>query len=439
MSRQTLVENLEVTTENKSRIALIEKLFLNLAVHGRLKQISSEFESAEVRKLGEVCDLYQPKTISISQLIPNGKYPVYGANGVIGSFDQFNHEDSEVLVTCRGATCGTVNISQPYSWINGNAMVVRPKKSSLRKDFLALVLRSLDYKMVITGTAQPQITKAPLANVNIILPPLSAQEIVVSTMKSISVLLSNLGNKTLQLELLRNSFRESAVDAISTAQTQEEFETAWNRIQQNWKVITGTPEAVDSLRKLILAFAAKGKLVDSPDKLKNNSTFIELAKVCKVSWGNLSLTKSSYLDNGPHLAVSAAGPDGRIGFAEHKAYIPVLSAIGARCGTMFMPEEDFTAIKNTMTLEPNNELLDNWYLFYTMMGSTLPRRGSAQPFMSKSDIENFKIRVPSLDEQRLISKSVEALLEKCDLLESKLRDLEEIAEKFARSVVSEPA
>jgi restriction endonuclease S subunit len=80
-----------------------------------------------------------------------------------------------------------------------------------------------------------------------------------------------------------------------------------------------------------------------------------------------------------------------------------------------------------------------WYLFYTMMGSDLPRRGTAQPFMSKSDIENFKIRVPSLNEQKLISKSVEALLEKCDLLESKLKDLEKIAEKFARSAVSASA
>jgi type I restriction enzyme S subunit len=150
----------------------------------------------------------------------------------------------------------------------------------------------------------------------------------------------------------------------------------------------------------------------------------------------LSLTKSSYIENGPYLAVSAAGPDGRIGIAEHKAFTPVLSAIGARCGTMFMPKEDFTAIKNTMTLQPDSKLLDNWYLLYAMMGSNLPRRGSAQPFMSKSDIEKFRLRVPSLEEQKLIASNVEALLQKCDLLEAKLRDGHELAEKYARSVVS---
>jgi type I restriction enzyme S subunit len=161
---------------------------------------------------------------------------------------------------------------------------------------------------------------------------------------------------------------------------------------------------------------------------------LELKDVCKVSWGNLSLTKSSYSENGMHLAVSAAGPDGRIGFAEHKAYTPVLSAIGARCGTMFMPEEDFTAIKNTMTLTPNPEFLNNWYLLYAIMGSKLPRRGSAQPFMSKSDIERYRIRVPSLQEQELISHRVEELLKTCDLLEAKLIEANSISAKLSRSV-----
>ena len=85
--------------------------------------------------LGEVCNLYQPKTIATSCLDSNGKYLVYGANGVIGKYNEYNHKFPEVLITCRGATCGTINISKPFSWINGNAMVVHPKEENLL-DFL---------------------------------------------------------------------------------------------------------------------------------------------------------------------------------------------------------------------------------------------------------------------------------------------------------------
>ena len=66
--------------------------------------------------LGEACELYQPQTISSAELVEDGSYPVYGANGIIGRYDKFNHEESQLLVTCRGATCGTVNITQPYAW-----------------------------------------------------------------------------------------------------------------------------------------------------------------------------------------------------------------------------------------------------------------------------------------------------------------------------------
>ncbi len=56
-------------------------------------------------ELGEVCEMYQPKTITSKEIQSEGKYKVFGANGIIGYYDKYNHEDSEVLITCRGATC----------------------------------------------------------------------------------------------------------------------------------------------------------------------------------------------------------------------------------------------------------------------------------------------------------------------------------------------
>jgi type I restriction enzyme, S subunit len=108
----------------------------------------------QTKKLGEVCDIYQPKTISAKEMVLDGKYVVFGANGIIGRYDKFNHEESQLLITCRGATCGTVNISQPKSWITGNAMVVKPKNTSLNLKYLEYIFRGgLDISKVITGAA----------------------------------------------------------------------------------------------------------------------------------------------------------------------------------------------------------------------------------------------------------------------------------------------
>jgi hypothetical protein len=38
----------------------------------------------ETKKLGEVCELYQPRTISSKKMIAGGEFTVFGANGPIG-------------------------------------------------------------------------------------------------------------------------------------------------------------------------------------------------------------------------------------------------------------------------------------------------------------------------------------------------------------------
>jgi type I restriction enzyme S subunit len=114
--------------------------------------------------LGSVCEIYQPQTIGKKDMLDNGPYPVFGANGPIGRYDKFNHEEPQLLVTCRGATCGSVNMSEPFAWITGNAMVVRPKDNSLRLGLLRLIFEhAFDFGKVITGAAQPQITRQSFA------------------------------------------------------------------------------------------------------------------------------------------------------------------------------------------------------------------------------------------------------------------------------------
>ena len=129
--------------------------------------------------LGEVCEIYQPKTITSKEIKDRGDYRVYGANGVIGYYDKYNHDNEEVLMTCRGATCGTINLSEPKSWITGNAMVLSPKNNLLDKHYLYYLLKSAGLKSVITGSAQPQITRSSLAPFKIPLPPIEVQREIV--------------------------------------------------------------------------------------------------------------------------------------------------------------------------------------------------------------------------------------------------------------------
>lgn len=131
--------------------------------------------------LGEICKMYQPKTISAKEMVADGDYVVFGANGIIGKYDKYNHEQPQLLVTCRGATCGAVNVSEPYSWINGNAMVIQPDLEKVSLKFMEYLFKGgIKLTTAITGAAQPQITRKSLEPIQFSYPPLAEQERIVA-------------------------------------------------------------------------------------------------------------------------------------------------------------------------------------------------------------------------------------------------------------------
>ena len=133
----------------------------------------------KIAKLGDVCHVYQPETLSQKQL-KDGPYPVYGANGQIGFHNEFNHAEPQLTLGCRG-TCGVVNWTTENAWINGNAMVVKAVEELVIPQFLSYALKGgINIGDSISGTAQPQITRKSLTPIEIPLPPLAEQKRIVA-------------------------------------------------------------------------------------------------------------------------------------------------------------------------------------------------------------------------------------------------------------------
>lgn len=187
-----------------------------------IHEMTTSVESSEVMNILEICDVYQPKTISTKELISDGEFPVYGANGQIGFYDKFNHEESEVTVTCRGATCGTVNVIPAMSWITGNAMVFSPKDSRIQKGYLEYLLRGMNWTPVITGTAQPQITRASIKDVFIDVPSPEAQCKIYMRLESALTQLTDATLLSEVIELQSASLRRSLLQAAFTGQLTKE-------------------------------------------------------------------------------------------------------------------------------------------------------------------------------------------------------------------------
>lgn len=153
-----------IEQKKQQKKGLMQKL---LTGKMRLPGFKSDWKTVQ---LGDIAEIYQPKTISQSEMTDSG-YPVYGANGLIGYYNQYNHETWQIMITCRGSTCGTVNKTEGKAWITGNAMVVNADNSSnIDKDFLYYLCLMQNYKKIIGGSGQPQITKKPLEEFNVSIP-----------------------------------------------------------------------------------------------------------------------------------------------------------------------------------------------------------------------------------------------------------------------------
>ena len=161
--------------------------------------------------LGDISELYQPKTISSEELLTEG-FPVFGANGYIGYYKDYNHKEDQVTISARGEGTGTPSFVEGPVWITGNSMVVNvEKQANIIKPFLYAFCLSFNFKPFVTGGAQPQLTREVLKKVNIMLPSLPEQEAIGSFFQDLDKTIAKQEEKVNQLKeskqtLLRKMF-----------------------------------------------------------------------------------------------------------------------------------------------------------------------------------------------------------------------------------------
>ena len=188
-----------IATQSKL-IEKLESLIKGLRV--RLIQI----ENGNIVHLGEIARIYQPQTISSTELTEDG-FLVYGANGIIGKYKEYNHKTEQICITCRGNTCGMVNYTKPLSWITGNAMVINTDEhqNKVCKRYLYHYLSAYNFNSIISGSGQPQIVRTPLEQLKVPLPTFLEQKQKATFLDKIQGRIE-ISNKTLNLYLQQKQY-----------------------------------------------------------------------------------------------------------------------------------------------------------------------------------------------------------------------------------------
>lgn len=113
-----------------------------------------------------------------------GKYPYYGASGVIDHVDDYLFDGEYLLIAEDGANLLSRNTPIAFSasgkfWVNNHAHIVRTR-GGIPMVFLGIVLNGKNLAPFVTGSAQPKLTQAALNKIPVPLPPLPEQHRIVA-------------------------------------------------------------------------------------------------------------------------------------------------------------------------------------------------------------------------------------------------------------------
>jgi len=370
--------------------------------------------------------------------------------------------------------------------------IYRPN-NLIDSEYISLFFSSPKYRREISASSRGiginNLRIGDIESIGVPLPPMEKQKVIVRKVSELLDFCSQLEKKRNSAIHFATLTRKSSVDSVSTAQTQEEFNTAWNRIKQNWDVISGTPDAIESLRDLILSLAVSGNL--SKDSSPEDSVEELLDEVGKTlnpypeisdqrfaiplnwKWVSLASIAEHQLGKMLHMAKMKGvkrlylrsvnvRPNGTIDLTDlNEMLIPKseLEKYNVKNGDIFVNEGGDVGRNAIFDLEINFDLafqnqlhrlrpvcgIEGRYIQFVLRQAksqgviSQMSSGVTIQHFSASALRRFAIPLPPLSEQKLIVERVNNLMRFCDELEHEILQSTRIAEKYARSVVSESA
>ena len=159
-----------------------------------------------------------------------GKYPYYGAQGIIDYIDDYIFDGKYLLIAEDGENLKSkkqkiAQLANGRYWVNNHAHIVQTNEKCLI-EYLYYIFNITDISGYITGSAQPKLSQANLNAIELEIPPIQQQEKVVT-------ILSALDNK-IELNQKINENLERQTQAIFV----ERFSGfSANDLPNGWKTV----------------------------------------------------------------------------------------------------------------------------------------------------------------------------------------------------------
>jgi len=384
-------------------------------------------------KLGEVSFLNYGKNLPKDKFIEDGKYKVYGANGIIGFYNRYTHCETTVLVSCRGEYSGVINLAEPYSFITNNSIPLTIKdKKKLYPKFLYYFLKISPREKIVSGSAQPQVVINDLKNIDILNPPLPEQQKIAEILETVDNAIEKTDRiiekykrikQGLMHDLLTKGIDENG--NIRSEETHKFKDSPLGRIPEEWEVVRlGEVAFITKLAGFeyteFFDYSLEGEII--------------LIRALNIKDGKLDLTNIYTMPKKISL---------KLGRSKLKKGDIVMSYVGTIGECAIIPSNNkFHLAPNVAKISVRSKNVLSEYILYYLLGILGKKEikivisSTTQDALSMSNIRTIRLLLPSLPEQQRIAEILSQLDQTIEKEEQYKEKLERIKQGLMEDLLT---
>ena len=220
----------ELIEKTEQKIKLLKEKRTSLINHCVTKGLNPDVEMKDsgVEWIGEIPigwnkikvkylgDIKSGDGLESSLIEPEGEFPVYGGNGVMGYYSDFNSDIPILIIGRVGEKCGNVHYEDSKVWINDNSLVFQPNEKVKSIKYLFHSFEQRNFNQLRNKNTQPLITGTLVKNEYTPYPPFPEQTQIVEYLdEQTQKIDSTIEKETQRIELLKE-YRQSLISEVVT-------------------------------------------------------------------------------------------------------------------------------------------------------------------------------------------------------------------------------
>ena len=344
-------------------------------------------------RLGEVAEILDSRRVPVREEDrPNGSVPYYGANGQQGWIDRALFDEPLILLAEDGGHFDefedrpiAYRIEGP-SWVNNHAHVLRAA-SGVDQSFLFWSLRNKDIRQWIAGGTRSKLTRGEMEQIIIKIPALAEQRRIAEILDTIDETIQ----ATERVMAKCRSLRAGLASDLLSGRAREASSSGWNTSEMRLRSASGSLATIEwSARRL-------GEVADILDNRR-----VPVRE-----------------EDRPRGSVPYYGANGQQGWIDSALFDEPLILLAEDGGHFDEFEDRPIAYRIEGPSWVNNHAhvlraasgVDQSFLFWSLRNKDIRRwiAGGTRSKLTRGEMEQIELLVPSLEEQRYIAEVLDAI------------------------------